>query len=113
MLKGFYVLDDDNKPVEASDIKKWAQFFESEKRVIAQDQVRDARISTVFLGLDHNFMNEGPPILFETMIFGGRLDGEQYRYSTYDEAINGHKTAIGMVLLHGFDMPENPVSNID
>ena len=32
-------------------------------------------ISTVFLGIDHNFNLEGPPLLFETMIFGGIKDG--------------------------------------
>ncbi len=113
MLEGFYVLDEDNKPVLASDIKKWAEFFESEKRVIAQDRVRDARISTVFLGLDHNFLSEGPPILFETMIFGGRFDQNQYRYSTYDDARSGHNLAIRMVLLQDREEPDNPISDTD
>jgi hypothetical protein len=27
------------------------------------------RLSTVFLGLDHSFLFQGPPILFETMLF--------------------------------------------
>ena len=55
------------------------------------DQSRSARrqgragtwsVSTVFLGMDHNWRREGPPILFETMVFGGRYAGLQLRYAT-------------------------------
>ena len=48
------------------------------------------KISTVWLGLNHQFGN-GPPLIFETMVFGGKYDGEQERYSTLEEAQNGHK----------------------
>jgi hypothetical protein len=48
----------------------------------------DIRVSTVFLGIDHGF--GGKPLLFETMVFGGRLNGYQCRYGTYDEAVEGH-----------------------
>jgi hypothetical protein len=49
-----------------------------------------AEVSTVFLMLDHNWSGRGDPILFETMIFGGPLDGQQARYSTWAEASEGH-----------------------
>lgn len=48
------------------------------------------RISTVFLGLDHQY-GSGPPILWETMVFGGVLDGFQERYATKAEALAGHQ----------------------
>lgn len=53
-------------------------------------------ISTVFLCLDHNFNNNGPPILFETMIFREPEYIDMYceRYATYDEAKEGHLEAI-------------------
>jgi len=35
---------------------------------------RDVANHPPVAGLDHNFLREGPPILFETMIFGGRHD---------------------------------------
>ena len=54
-------------------------------------------VSTIFMGLDHNFSNEGPPILFETMVFGGALDQEQARYATWEEAEAGHKAMVEMV----------------
>ena len=46
-------------------------------------------VSTVWLGLDHSF-GDGPPLIFETMVFGGNLDQEQERYSTESEALVGH-----------------------
>jgi len=36
-------------------------------------------------------------VLFETMVFGGKLDQEQERYCTYDEAEAGHKTMVERV----------------
>jgi hypothetical protein len=54
-------------------------------------------ISTVFLGLDHNFDPNGPPILFETIVFNGPLDEWQKRYVSYDFAEHGHKQAVALV----------------
>lgn len=58
---------------------------------VAATQVNGVRISTVFLGLDHSF-GGGPPVLFETMIFGarGRWEEFQTRYCTEAEALAGH-----------------------
>jgi hypothetical protein len=53
-------------------------------------------VSTVWLGLDHNWSREGPPIIFETMTFGGRYDQEQMRYATEDQAQKGHREAVEM-----------------
>ncbi|MEO9497665.1 MAG: hypothetical protein ABJG42_24540 [Vibrio splendidus] len=50
-------------------------------------------ISTVFLGLDHNPFG-GKPILFETMIFGGKHDDYQERYCTWDEAAQRHQSIV-------------------
>lgn len=52
-------------------------------------------VSTVFLGLDHNW-GIGPPLLFETMIFGGVHDEYQERYSIWDEAEAGHARAVAL-----------------
>jgi hypothetical protein len=50
-------------------------------------------VSTVFTGLDHQW-RDGDPLLFETMIFGGPLDQEQDRYSTWEQAERGHADAV-------------------
>lgn len=51
-------------------------------------------ISTVWLGLDHNYGDQGPPLIFETMVFESLhnwgSDVDVQRYSTEDEALKGH-----------------------
>jgi|SRR6185503_9265685 len=86
---GFFKLDG-KQPVRVADTLEWARWFEDfEGRRVACDEIGDVRVSTVFLGLDHQY-GDGPPLLFETMVFGGPLDGEMDRYSTWDEAAAGH-----------------------
>jgi hypothetical protein len=68
-------------------------------RVVAQDRLRGWLVSTVWLGLDHNFFGQGPPLIFETMVFapeGGLLGNEEYceRYATEEEARAGHYQAL-------------------
>ena len=54
-------------------------------------------ISTVFPGLDQNYLRRGPPVPFETMIFGGRLDHSRSRCPTWDEAEAMHAKALRLV----------------
>lgn len=61
------------------DLLEWAAWFEEADRRVAYTEVGHARISTVFLGLNHRYSGDGPPILWETMVFGGDLDQEQDR----------------------------------
>jgi hypothetical protein len=46
-------------------------------------------VSTIWIGLDMNWLR-GPPMIFETMVFGGPTDLEGRRYSTEEEARAGH-----------------------
>lgn len=79
------------------DWHRWCVWFEGADRFVARTGNADLAVSTVFLGLDHNFSGRGPPLLFETMIFGGPHDGKQRRYATYDEAEAGHREATALV----------------
>jgi hypothetical protein len=76
----------------AVDFMTWAKWTESmDARRVARTEINErCHISTVFLGLDHNFRGRGDPVLFETMIFGGPLDGQQWRCCTYNEAEHLH-----------------------
>jgi hypothetical protein len=68
----------------------WCTAREGDRHV-AIDDVGPYWISTVFLGLDHRFGDEGPPLVFETMVFKGSWSGiDMARYSTYEEAEAGH-----------------------
>lgn len=90
-----YILDDDKNVVQISNIQRWGITFEDiEKRRVDKTILEDdVEVSTVFLGLDHQW-GVGPPILFETMVFGGEWDDYQERYSTWDEAVEGHKRTV-------------------
>lgn len=72
-------------------------WFASADRTLRRDQVGDAEVSTVFLGINHQWKDGEPPVLFETMIFGGPRDGYQNRYSTWEEAEQGHLSALAIV----------------
>lgn len=84
------------KAIPECDLLKWAKWFETAKKHVANDFIGKVRVSTVFLGLNHNF-GVGEPILFETMIFGGKHDEYQERYCTWEEAEEGHKKALELV----------------
>lgn len=59
-------------------------------------------VSTVYLGLDHQWSNGGPILIWESMIFGGPFDEYQWRYSTRAAAMAGHqKICDALVALFG------------
>lgn len=99
---GLYLLKD-KIPVKVDDFITWGIELES-CRQIKHDTVRDSidhenevRVSTVFLGMDHAHGSESGPILFETMVFGGKYDHYQDRYKTWDEAVKAHDVVVEMV----------------
>jgi len=91
----YYILE--GKEPVLCDFMTWIRWKENfDNRRVAKTEIGKVRISTVFLGIDHNW-GDGPPILFETMVFGGELDQEQERYSTWEEAKVGHRQMVAMV----------------
>lgn len=51
-------------------------------------------VSTVWLGINMRVFPGDHPEIFETMVFGGPLDGETMRYATAKEAKIGHKVMV-------------------
>lgn len=81
-------------PVPVDNFLEWAMWWETAQRHgdtrVGLWKHGGRTISTVFLGLDHG-SGDGPPLLFETMIFrGSEADERMERYSTWDEAEAGH-----------------------
>lgn len=74
-----YVLDERGEPQRCEDTLTWARWLESADRHVASTEVGRLWVSTVFLGIDHNFFDEGPPILWETMVFD--LQAMKQRFS--------------------------------
>jgi len=81
---------DGHRAVPCMSIAEWSAWFAVADRRVAETWIDDIRISTVFLGLDHNHGVGGDPLLFETMVF---VDGETHemrRYFIWEEAEAGH-----------------------
>lgn len=93
MIPGYWVLNKDKRAVKAASVEEWGLFFRSPERIVKQETIGDVKISTVFLGLDHQF-GDGPPLLFETMIFGGKHDEFCDRCTTWGEAEIMHQQAL-------------------
>jgi hypothetical protein len=100
----YYTLDANKNPVPCSsfEFEKDCRDFENRKRV-AKTTIGPYTVSTVFLSIDHNF-GKGQPILFETMIWSdkdinnpGAFFDVQYRYRTWEEAMEGHRRIVAEV----------------
>jgi hypothetical protein len=96
-LTRYYLLNED-KTLRRVSSKDWAHWFEADRmhRQMANHVIGGVRVSTVFLGVDHGD-GTGPPVVFETMIFGGPYNDYQDRYSTYEDAMKGHWHALALV----------------
>lgn len=102
MPNRYYILDEDNNLVGTDDVLVWGEWVEKSDRKIAITYVPipghgDAYVSTVFLGLNHAY-NDGPPVLWETMVFDLPKEGEwQERYTSREDAIKGHEEMVQRV----------------
>jgi hypothetical protein len=97
----WYILDENNKPVatHAMESALWMD-KNPERKAVAQEYIDDVFISTVFIGLDHKnygWLSTKTPILWETMIFGGDHDQYQERYTSHEDALEGHKKALTLI----------------
>lgn len=98
-MRHFYY-DRQGRPISSAEVETlWMQ----DRRVALTDLGRLGRVSTVWLGIDHGY-GEGPPLIFETMIFGGPMDQHCDRYSTEEQARTGHDFMV--IALTVLDMPK-------
>jgi hypothetical protein len=87
--------DREGRPVS---MREWADTMGTGRdRHVALDYVGEVKVSTVWMGIDHNWSGTGPPLIFETMIFGGSHDEECWRYSTEAAALAGHDQALTLM----------------
>jgi hypothetical protein len=89
-----YILDAAGEPIRCEDSVTWGAWFDRADRCVAEDWIGSVRISTVFLGIDQG---GGPPLLWETMIYGETHYLYRRRYATRAEAEAGHAAAVAMV----------------
>ena len=93
-MSRYYILDDDHNLIATDDVAIWGEWFGTADRHVALTEIDGIKVSTVCLGLDHNYSLDGPPMLFETMVFGGEHDEECWRCSTWDEAVAQHERVV-------------------
>jgi len=109
----FYVLR--GHDVVEADALESAMFFENigartvrKTEVVTLDAANACEVSTMFLGIDHNYSENGLPIVFETLVFGGPMADSMRRYATWDESVDGHAETVELVrkALRG-EQPDN------
>lgn len=95
--------DKDGQPI---DLMTWSNLYSDEtyKRIAntlivsAADLSVAYNVSTVWLGTNMNFVDHGPPVIFETMVFGdGPCDLSCERYATDALARRGHDDMVTVV----------------
>ena len=79
----------------------WGDLSDPPYKRIAETRVEPYRISTVWLGMNHNWNPNGTLHIFETMVFGGTefdaLDEYTQRYATEEQALQGHQETVDLV----------------
>lgn len=85
-----YILDAKGNPT-VTDLMTWAEWFERSckdfkktGRRVAVTYLGRYSISTVFLGLNHNY-GKGPPVLWETMVFKKQTPGKKWALEDYGD----------------------------
>ncbi len=107
--------DRQGKPM---DLMTWAKLMEDrEYKIVARHDDERVMISTVWLGLDHNF-GGGKPLIFETMVFvnsdalaRGDIDPKYnqlcWRWHTEEEAKKGHE-----IIVHCYHEGKDPPDDL-
>jgi hypothetical protein len=101
-------------------MEEWAKDYADNSVLQTTDIDEEVSVSTIWLGLNHQY-GDGPPLIFETVVFGGgtkcptcghREGGDpMYRYST-ELAAKEHHHALVAALRAGEPLPE-PLESSD
>jgi len=92
MLPGF------DLPIYEPNLFGWSVWYGKTRinkaTIVQRTEVGELLVSTIFLSLDHGFL-DNIPILYETMILNAEFeDQNMWRYETKEEALIGHKEAV-------------------
>lgn len=94
MLPEALWFDRQGRPIDVTEMVRLSR--DPSYRVVARDWVGSVEVATVWLGFDHSFRS-AEPVLFETVVFGGRMDQYSRRYGTETEALAGHSRVLASV----------------
>jgi hypothetical protein len=84
----------DKKVVQHPNNDEWFRWYlKTENRRVAETEIGDVWISTVFVGL----VLTPDKMPFETKVFGGKHNQEDFRTATWEEAEAKHAEIVAMV----------------
>lgn len=90
-----YILNDN--VVVPAELQAWANWIAHNRVSVALDSIGSAFITTVFTGLDRGYGITPQPLIFESMVLGGKYNRLVQRYSTWDQATRGHDELVTML----------------
>jgi hypothetical protein len=93
-----YVLNVDHSVEPMDDPVEFMRRYELDDRVVAAQTVGRVTVLTTFTGIAHGHSVTGQPLLFETMVLKGPLDGRTWRWASYRDAQDGHKRVLAQVI---------------
>jgi hypothetical protein len=86
----------DRKVVQCRNDDEWFAWFQQVEanRRVAKTEMGDVSVSTVFVGL----VLTPDRMPFETKVFGGKHNQEEYRTATWEEAEAKHAEIVSMIM---------------
>lgn len=98
----FWVRDADGTARRADSFEEWQAWIEAyyftDRCKIAMTWITDeVRVSTRFQAVNYRSLGEGPPLIYEIMVFGGPADLTGRRASTQREAQMMHALMVAQV----------------
>jgi hypothetical protein len=86
-----YILRD-GVPVPCEDVLEWGRWLCGADRIVGHTKFPGVcEVATDFVGLDRSSGEASSPVLWETVVDGGPINLETWRYSSAEEARNGHE----------------------
>ncbi len=97
---GRYYILRDGRLAEESDHSVWLDWVKNcypHVSRLAQTQTASATVKTRFLAVNLTLTDDQVPLLFETRVTGGWLDGQREKFATPEEALAGHLSWVDRV----------------
>jgi hypothetical protein len=95
----YYILKEG--ALRESNREEWEAWSDKPRnRRVAVHIIRGIVIYTYCIGIDRSLIGTDAPLLFETMVYGGALDGQVCHYATLEAARKGHHQWCAAVINH-------------
>jgi len=93
-----YILNADHSVEPMADPVEWHERMQIDDIIVGRESIGESTVTTSFTGLEDG-TSAGRPLVFETYVQKGALDGRRWRWATYKEAEEGHKRVVAQLRL--------------